>query len=422
MSTGRTGRSAAPCAQDFQLVDGGISALDFDARAVVRLARTRVSLADVSDETRAFHRRLPGYEATPLRSCPELAAALGVGAVWVKVETRRLDLPAFKILGTFYGIYKLLVQRSGDEPSWVRIEDLRHWVARLSPLSLSAATDGNHGRAVAHIASLLGLGATIYVPKGMSRARVQSIEEEGATVVVVDGDYDATVRRSAQDASAQCLVVSDTSWPGYLDVPTWVMDGYATVFAEVREELATQSTKKHRDDGTAAGIDVVMVPAGVGALLGAALRSLKGSDASAAPVVVSVEPTSADCVARSLDAGTIVHVPGPHPSIMVGLNCGTPSEVAWPRIAAALDGAVAIGDGWAVHAMRDLAACGIVAGETGAASLAGLLALCRASELAEAKEAFGLGPRSRVLVLCTEGATDPDRYRQIVGTPPDGAS
>lgn len=333
----------------------------------------------------------------------------------MKEETRRLGLPAFKILGTFYGVYKLIVQRVGEEPAWESIEDLRRWAAQISPLTLSAATDGNHGRAVAHMAALLGFGASVYVPAGMSAARVESIESEGAVVCVVDGDYDDAVRRAAQDASAHCLVVSDTSWPGYTDVPTWVMDGYATIFAEVREQLARKAGSRSFGEGV---LDLVMVPAGVGALLGAALRSLKGDDADSPPAVVSVEPTAADCVARSLEAGELVRVPGPHVSMMVGLNCGTPSQVAWPRIASALDAALSIGDGWTAQAMCDLAACGIVAGETGAASLAGLSALCRSPKLAEVKETLHVGPHSRALVLCTEGATDPVRYREIVGTSP----
>lgn len=403
-------------ADDGATAETRFSTLDFGARAVVRPVRARLELADVSEHTRDFHRRLPGYEETPLRSCPQISSSLGLGEVWVKDETRRFGLPAFKILGTFYGVYKLLVQRVGKEPRWDTVGDLRRWASQLSPLSLSAATDGNHGRAVAHMAALFGFGATIYVPAGMSAARIESIEKEGAAVVVVDGDYDDAVRRAAQDASERCLVVSDTSWPGYTDVPTWVMDGYATVFAEIREQLVQEA--RSESFGEAAS-DLLLVPTGVGALLGSALRSMKANDTGPSPVIVSVEPIAADCVARSFETGKMVHVPGPHPSMMVGLNCGTPSQVAWPRISRALDGAVSIGDGWAAQAMCDLSASGIVAGETGAASLAGLTALCRSPKLAEAKAALRLGPRSRVLLLCTEGATDPRRYRQIVGRSPE---
>lgn len=395
--------------------------LDLEARAVMRTGAPRLDEPDVGSHTRAFHRRLPNYEVTPLRRCPALASSLGVGEIWVKDESRRLGLPAFKILGTSYGVYRLLVQRAGEEPTWDTLDDLRRWAAnRLGPLTLCAATDGNHGRAVAHLAALLGFRATIYVPDNMSHARIESMQREGAEIHSVDGDYDDAVRRAAEEASARCLVVSDTSWPGYTEVPTWVMDGYATVFSEVREQLGAAPSDGRCSETT---LDLVVVPAGVGAFLGSALRSLKGSDAVALPAVVSVEPTTADCVARSLEAATLVHVPGPHRSIMVGLNCGTPSQVAWPRIARALDGALCIGDGWAVRAMRDLAAAGIVAGETGAASLAGLTALCRSPALSAAKAALGLGPRSRVLLVCTEGATDPGHYREIVGVSPEaGAS
>lgn len=382
---------------------------ELEVRLVLRPAPDRIADADVSGDTRSFHRRLPGYEATPLRQYPDLAAALGVGEVWVKDETRRLGLPAFKILGTAYGVYRLLVQQIGDEPAWETVDDLRRWAARLLPMTLCAATDGNHGRAVAHMAALLGFGATVYVPEGTRPARIEAIRSEGASVSVVAGDYDDAVRRAAEDASDRCLVVSDTSWPGYSEVPTWVMDGYATVFAELREALTSQSRSSRPTS------DLLVVPAGVGALLGSALRAMKGSDAAAVPTVVSVEPTTADCVARSFEAGEMVRVPGPHRSIMAGLNCGTPSRVAWPRIAAGLDAALSIGDGWSARGMRDLASVGMVSGESGAASLAGLTALCRSSEFGAAREALGVGARSRVLLLCTEGATDPERYAQIVG-------
>jgi diaminopropionate ammonia-lyase len=263
-----------------------------------------------------------------------------------------------------------------------------------------AATDGNHGRAVARMAALLGYRAHVFVPFGTATARIDAIESEGATVTVVDGTYDDAVSASAALASDKALVVSDTSWPGYTEVPRWVIDGYATIFSEVDEELA------------AAGVappDVVVVPMGVGALAAAAVEH----GASGAAIVV-VEPVDAACGLASAIAGRPAAVPGPHRSIMAGLNCGNVSIVAWPVIEHGVDAFVTVADAAAEDAMRALARVGIVAGETGAAALAGLHAL--AVEGAAFGTTLELAGR-HALVLCTEGATDPANYERIVGRP-----
>ena len=343
----------------------------------------------------AFHRRLPGYATTPLHDAPTLAARLGVGRLSVKDESHRLGLPSFKILGASWATYRVLTERLGHEPDWTDVADLRTALAPLGALTLVAATDGNHGRAVAHMASLLGYAAEILVPAGTADARITAIEGEGARVTVVDGTYDDAVAASAALAADDALVVSDTSWPGYSTVPRWVIDGYATIFAEVAAQT------------TGAPPDVVMVPMGVGALTAAAVEHAPPDAA-----VVAVEPIDAACGLASAAAGHPVEVPGPHRSIMAGLNCGNVSEIAWPIVHAGVDVFVAVADPAAEAAMRDLAAIGVVAGETGAAGLAGLAALTEtpvpALDLAGA----------HVLIIVTEGATDPVGYARIVGTTP----
>jgi diaminopropionate ammonia-lyase len=258
------------------------------------------------------------------------------------------------------------------------------------------------------MARLLGLDCVIYVPAGTALARTRAIEAEGAAVTVVPGDYDAAVRRSAQDAGEDCLVISDTSWPGYTRIPGWVIEGYSTIFAEVADQLAAFGAGQP---------DVVIIPVGVGALAAAAVQHFKANGQERAPVLLGVEPCTANCVMESLRAGCLVTIPGPHPSIMAGLNCGTPSQVAWPFLAAGLDAVVAVTDDWARQAVRALAPRGIVAGETGAAALAGLMAVCAQGRGMPARGALGLGPDASVLVLCTEGATDPDSWREITGWP-----
>jgi diaminopropionate ammonia-lyase len=354
-----------------------------------------------------FHRRLPGYAVTPLVEAPALARANGVAQVWVKDESARLELPAFKMLGASWAVYRAVVERLGRDPEpWASLGELRRTLEPLRPLTLAAATDGNHGRAVARMAALLGAAAEIYVPAGTAPARIAAIEGEGARVTVVDGDYDTAVSTAAATAGERRLVIADIAWPGYEQVPTWVIEGYATIFLEVDDQLAALG---------ADGPDVVVVPVGVGALAAAAVRHYRRRGLEHRPRLIGVEPLAAACVLGSLLAGRIVTVPGPHRSIMAGLNCGTPSLVAWPSLQAGLDAVVAVDDEPARRAMRDLAAVGIVAGETGAASLAGLAELTTGPDAEELRPVLGLGADARVLLLCTEGATDPDAYRRIVG-------
>lgn len=372
-------------------------------------AMPRVPGAVRASEPLHVHRRLPGYALSPLVRCPGIAERLGLGEVWVKDESWRLGLPAFKILGASYAVYRALIERLGHPVEWDNIGQLKDQFSALRPLTLSAATDGNHGRAVARMARLLGLGAAIYVPQGTTPARMRAIESEGATVTVVQGDYDAAVRRSAEDGDNGCVVISDTSWPGYRTVPTWVAEGYSTIFAEITEQMAAAGGGQP---------STVAIPVGVGALASAAVQYLKPETGTGpTPVLVGVEPASANCVLESLRAGHLVTVPGPHPSTMVGLNSGTPSEVGWPYVLRGIDALVAIDDEWARTAMRDLAAAGITAGETGAAALAGLTALCGMSAGQDARSRLGLNAGSSVLVLATEGATDPESWERAVGRP-----
>jgi len=351
-----------------------------------------------------FHRRLPGYAESPLVDAPDIARELGVGAVLLKDESSRLGLPAFKILGASWAVYRALEARAGGFAAWDTIEDLRRLVDPLQPLTLSAATDGNHGRAVARMAALLGFDAQIYVPAGTTQARIDGIASEGASVTVVDGTYDEAVARSAEDADERCLVISDTSWPGYEDVPRWVIDGYSTILWEISDHI------QQRDEPAP---DLVAVQIGVGALASAVVSHFRQPGAQ--PKIVGVEPLRAACMLTSIEAGGITSVPGPHDSIMAGLNCGEPSMLAWPVVSAGVDLFVAVDDERAREAMRLLAKSGVVAGETGAAGLAGLLELLRGEPATTNRDALGINDETRILLFITEGATDPEAYARIVG-------
>jgi diaminopropionate ammonia-lyase len=383
------------------------------ATRIFRNTQVTAAGADVAPgpESLAFHRRLPGYAPTPLVEAPGIAAKLGIGRVWVKAESRRLGLPAFKILGASWGTYRALAQRMGGtlEP-WATLPELVERLVPLRPLTLTTATDGNHGRAVAHMAALLGFQARIFVPAGTAEARIQGIASEGATVVVVDGTYDDAVERAAAEASDRCLVISDTAWAGYEDVPRWVIEGYATIFAEIDEALAARG---------ASGPDLVAVQIGVGALAAAAVAHYRRPGVAPVPRLVGVEPVRASCVLASMEAGRLITIPGPHDSMMAGLNCGTPSTVAWPALAGGIDLFAAIDDEWVPRAMRDLAADGVVAGETGAAGVAGLTALLTGPQADDLRAALAITSATQALVICTEGATDPAAYQRIVGKAPE---
>jgi diaminopropionate ammonia-lyase len=298
---------------------------------------------------------------------------MGVGEVWLKDEAERFGLPAFKALGAWWAAACAIAEHAGES----------------GELTLVCATDGNHGRAVARFAALAGLGAEIFVPAAMAPARQAAIAAEGARVVVVDGSYDDAVACSAargEDAGA--LVVSDTSWPGYEAIPARVIEGYATLFAEIDVEP-----------------DLAFVPVGVGALAAAAAAGLP-----AATRLVSVEPLAAACTIASARAGVPVEVPGPHRTAMAGLACGIPSPLAWPALAARFDAFCAIEEETADEGVRRLAALGLDRGEcAGAAAGAALELLARP----DARAALGVDAGSSVLLLLTEGVTDPERFARI---------
>ena len=343
-----------------------------------------------------FHRSLPGFAPTPVRSAPSAAARLGVAQVLVKDESSRMGLPSFKILGASWATYRAVLAKLGREPGPApSLDELREVVASAArPLTLVAATDGNHGHAVAHVAALLGLPAVVLVPSGTAESRIDRIAGEGATVRVVDGNYDETITASAALDDATHVVVDDTSWEGYADVPGWVVDGYSTMLTEVVDAI---------EAGDLPEPTVVAAQVGVGALSAAVARAFARRPAR---VLVGVEPTDAACVTESVLAGRVVTVPATGHTCMAGLNCGTPSVVAFESNLHGYDAMVTIDDDFAEEAVRLLHADGIDAGESGAAGLAGLLAQ---------GAGLGLTASDVVLVVLTERPTDPVSFRRIVG-------
>ncbi len=350
---------------------------------------------------REFHRRLPGYLPTPLLSLPGLARDLGIGAVMLKDESRRFGLNAFKVLGAAYAVER-----------WIRTH-CRPGGPPAGAITFTTATDGNHGRALAWAARRRGQNSAVFVPASIAPARLINIGREGAEVVVADGDYDEAVRLAKQESAAHgWTLISDTSWPGYEEIPPWIVEGYTTLFAEVDEA---------RDEAGLSELDIVFVQGGVGSLAWAAVRYYCRAEAPRPPLLVVVEPVEADCLLESITSpkGELRSTQGSQNTIMAGLNCGTPSFLAWPWLRSGADLFLAVDDDFAVAAMRRLARplAGdppVVAGEAGAAGLAGLMALCTEGEMVGARSALGLSARSAVLVINTEGDTDPENYARLV--------
>jgi diaminopropionate ammonia-lyase len=335
------------------------------------------------DSVLPFHRKLRGYAPTALVAAPGVAAKLGVARVWVKDESLRLGLPAYKIVGASWATYRALEQRFGEFAPWETLEDLARQLHPHRRLELVTASEGNHGRAVARVARWLGLAANILLPASAAPARVERIHDENARVTMVDGTYDDAVEAAAKLDGNRSLLISDTAWEGYEQVPKWVVDGYSTLFREVDAQLAEAGQPQP---------DVVAVQMGVGSLAAAVVRHYRLPGSSTR--VIGVEPSAAACVLESMRAGRLVDVPGPFDGTMGGLNCGRPSLVALPFLKQGLSACVAIPTSRAEEAVRTLAADRILSTPCGAAGLAGLL---------EHRTDLELSATSSVLVVSTEG-------------------
>ncbi|PKW16112.1 diaminopropionate ammonia-lyase family [Saccharopolyspora spinosa] len=335
-----------------------------------------------------FHRTLPGYQPTPLQDLPELAEKYGIGRLWAKVESTRLGMPSFKMLGASWACCRALADRVGAPPI---PDELRPRVT--GRFTLVAATDGNHGHAVARTARWLGVACRIYLPESIGAERSAAIKEEGADVIVVPGSYDDAIALAATQENDNTLVISDTAWPGYEQVPRTVIDGYATLFGEIEAQLP---------DGELP--DLVIVQVGVGALATAVARWLSRLPGRR-PRLLAVEPTEAACLLRSLRAGAPTEAPAPHRSGMDGLNCGNVSPIAWPTLAAGIDAALVVDDAAGAAAVASLHSAGVSTEMTGAAGIAGLDRLTSDETLDLLRRHLDVSANTRVLALVTEGAT-----------------
>ena len=362
-------------------------------------------------------RTWPGYAPTPLLSLPGFAAQVGVGQVLYKDEGGRFGLGSFKALGGAYAVLRQLAahveRETGMRPDAAALAS-GQYRKLTSAITVCCATDGNHGRSVAWGAQTFGCACVIYIHATVSAGREQAIARYGARVQRTTGNYDESVHQASKDAAANgWIVISDTSWEGYTQIPGDVMHGYTLMADEVMHALDGNTGE--------APITHVFVPGGVGGVAAAMLAPLWWSYGAKRPMFIVVEPQRAACLYASACAGTLTALSGDIETVMAGLCCGEPSASAWSLLGPGADAFMTIADDAALAMMKVLADAvdqdqPIVCGESAAASPAGLAAIMAD---ADAARTLGLGAGSRVLLLGTEGDTDPQLYEDIVGRSAD---
>ncbi len=363
-------------------------------------------------QVRAYHRSFPAYRPTALRRLDGLAGALGLAGFYVKDESARFGLNAFKGLGGSYCIGRLLAARAGipaEELTFARLRE-RDVKTLAAGMTLVTATDGNHGRGIAWTARELGMAAVVYMPKGSAAERLEHIRRLGAQAEITDLNYDDTVRYAAQCEKAHgWVLVQDTAWEGYETIPTWIMQGYTTMALEAVEQIGADAPTH------------IFLQAGVGAMSGALSAFFADYYAEKKPVIVIVEPNKADCIYRTAAAndGALHTVHGDLDTIMAGLACGEPCTIGWEMLRRYADVFVSMPDCVAAKGMRVLgnppgSDARIISGESGAATSGFVAELMTNERLRRLRKSIGIGPASRVLCISTEGATDQANYRKIV--------
>lgn len=375
------------------------------------------SLMKAFDEKKAqevlrYHQTLPVYEKTPLTKLSAFAQSVGVKEIFVKDESYRFGLNAFKALGSSYCMATLMAEKLGLSAQEVTFEKITTPESKkaLGELTFVTATDGNHGRGVAWSAKMLGHKSIVLMPKGTAPERLANIQKLGSDASITDFVYDVTVQMAARKAQeVGGILVQDTSWDGYEDIPTRIMQGYLTLGMEIIEALGS-SRPTH-----------VFLQAGVGSMAAAVVAFFANFYGKNRPVITIVEPNGADCLYRTAKAadGKIHAYEGELHSIMAGLCCGIPCTVAWEILEHCADFFVSMPDFVAADGMRILGApmagdTRIISGESGASCFGLVADVLRKPEYATLKEQLGLNQDSSILCISTEGDTDREGYRKVV--------
>ena len=364
-----------------------------------------------AQKARNFHAGFAQYQETPLTSLPGLAKALGVSSVAVKDESFRFGLNAFKVLGGSYALGRYIAQKLGEEIENLPAEKILSNEVRekLGQVTFVTATDGNHGRGVAWTANQLGQKSVVYMPKGSAAERLENIRAAGADASITDLNYDDAVRLANRHAEEYgWVMVQDTAWEGYTDIPRWIMQGYTTMGWEIVRQLKEKPTH-------------IFLQAGVGSMAGAMAGFFRNYYGENCPFITIVEPERANCLFRTAAAndGTIHAVTGDMNTIMAGLACGEPCTIGWEVLKRCANAFLSVQESVAADGMRILAApCkgdpAVVSGESGAAPLGAAANILLDEELTEIKAALGLNADSRLLFISTEGDTDRENWRNVV--------
>ncbi len=370
---------------------------------------------DEAKKAHDFHASFDVYEKTPLTELPALAKNLGVKNIYVKDESYRFGLNAFKVLGGSYALGRYIAQKLGEDISQLPSARMlsKEVKDKVGDITFVTATDGNHGRGVAWTANRLGQHSVVYMPKGSAAERLANIRAEGAEASITDMNYDEAVRLANSKAETEgWVMVQDTAWEGYSDIPTWIMQGYTTMGYEILEQLADMNAEKPTH---------IFLQAGVGSMAGAMQGFFAGVYGEDRPFTAIVEPEKADCVFRTAKAndGKLHFVTGDMNTIMAGLACGEPCTIGWNVLHDYTDAFISCPDYAAADGMRILAAPlkgdkAIVSGESGAATLGCVANILHRNDLKELKEKLHLDENSRILFISTEGDTDKDNYRKVV--------
>ncbi len=370
---------------------------------------------EVIGKVRSFHKSFMEYQVTPLHCLKALSRKLNVQNIWIKDESYRFGLNAFKVLGGSYAVGKYVAHKLGIDISDLTFEILKssEMKERLGSITFVTATDGNHGRGIAWAAKQLGQKSVVFMPKGSSENRLNHIRKEGAMASITELNYDDSVRMAKQYADENNGVfIQDSSWEGYEEIPTWIMQGYSTLIDETFEQLQAEG----EDWPTH-----VFLQAGVGSFAASILGYLLTRFGKNRPITIIVEPNEAACIFKSVDIndGKPHAVTGFMPTIMAGLACGEPSTVAWGLLRDYADMYISCPDYVSAKAMRMLGNPlpgdpRVISGESGAVGL-GVLSLIREGQAMDQLAAqLQMNEDSRVLIISTEGDTDPEGYRKIV--------
>ncbi|WP_025820539.1 diaminopropionate ammonia-lyase [Shewanella marina] len=363
-----------------------------------------------AQKAHAFHAKIAGYQATPLQSLDHLAAHFGISKILVKDESYRFDLNAFKMLGGAYAVARLLCEEYQLDINEFNFETLKKDIKQ--PMTFATATDGNHGRGIAWAANQLGQHAVVYMPKGAAAERVENIRALGAECIVTDLNYDDAVRLAIKTAAENgWKVVQDTAWEDYEQIPTWIMQGYTTLGVEAVEQMQAMNVKPTH----------LFLQAGVGAMAGGVLGYFTNVYGANNLHSAILEPELADCIYRSgISAdGHMVNVDGDMATIMVGLACGEPNPLGWPVLRDCATQFISCQDSVAALGMRVLANPlkndpKVISGESGAVGVGLLAAIYHHPQRAELMAKLGLNKDSVVLVINTEGDTDPVHYQEVL--------